>query len=393
MKKKLYLLILFLCTIPSLFAQSGINEVLKNIETNNKTLQAGQKLNLAQKLEARTGNYLANPTVELNQLWAEGSGNGNVNELAVVQSFDFPSTYLNKNKLAKSKAEVSDFQYASIRQEILLTAQQTCLEIIYLQQQKQLLGKRLKNANLLTRLYQQRLNSGDANQLEYNKIRLEKINAENAARINMSNLQAQMEILQKLNGGISLAFSDTTFPIPPPLPEYNQLETAYLAADPTLNSLIGETKTAEQEVKVNRSLSLPKFDLGYRRNGGSDEKMNGFRIGMSIPLWENKNTVKQAKAQAEYASLNVEDNTQTLKSTLQQLYQQAQALEVSRKAYQEALSSQQNEILLNKALEAGQISMLDYFVEISILYDSIQNYLDVEKEYQNTVIQLFQYTL
>lgn len=393
MKKKLYLLILFLCTIPSLFAQSGINEVLKNIETNNKTLQAGQKLNLAQKLEARTGNYLANPTVELNQLWAEGSGNGNVNELAVVQSFDFPSTYLNKNKLAKSKAEVSDFQYASIRQEILLTAQQTCLEIIYLQQQKQLLGKRLKNANLLTRLYQQRLNSGDANQLEYNKIRLEKINAENAARINMSNLQAQMEILQKLNGGISLAFSDTTFPILPPLPEYNQLETAYLAADPRLNSLIGETKTAEQEVKVNRSLSLPKFDLGYRRNGGSDEKMNGFKIGMSIPLWENKNTVKQAKAQAEYASLNVEDNTQTLKSTLQQLYQQAQALEVSRKAYQEALSSQQNEILLNKALEAGQISMLDYFVEISILYDSIQNYLDVEKEYQNTVIQLFQYTL
>lgn len=393
MKKKLYLLILFLCTIPSLFAQSGINEVLKNIETNNKTLQAGQKLNLAQKLEARTGNYLANPTVELNQLWAEGSANANVNELAVVQSFDFPSTYLNKNKLAKSKAEVSDFQYASIRQEILLTAQQTCLEIIYLQQQKQLLGKRLKNANLLTRLYQQRLNSGDANQLEYNKIRLEKINAENAARINMSNLQAQMEILQKLNGGISLAFSDTTFPILPPLPEYNQLETAYLAADPKLNSLIGATKTAEQEVKVNRSLSLPKFDLGYRRNGGSDEKMNGFRIGMSIPLWENKNTVKQAKAQAEYTSLNVEDNTQTLKSTLQQLYQQAQALEVSRKAYQEALSSQQNEILLNKALEAGQISMLDYFVEISILYDSIQNYLDVEKEYQNTVIQLFQYTL
>lgn len=393
MKKNLYLLILFFCTAPSLFAQSGINEVLKNIETNNKTLQAGQKLNRAQKLEARTGNYLANPTVELNQLWAEGSANSNVNELAVVQSFDFPSTYLNKNKLAKSKAEVSDLQYASIRQEILLTAQQTCLEIIYLQRQKQLLGKRLKNANLLTQLYQQRLNSGDANQLEYNKIRLEKINAENATRINMSNLQTQMEILQKLNGGISIVFSDTTFPIQPQLPEYNQLETAYLTVDPKLNSLIGETKTAEQEIKVNRSLSLPKFDLGYRRNGGSDEKMNGFKIGMSIPLWENKNTVKQAKAQAEYASLNVEDNTQALKSTLRQLYQQAQALEVSRKAYQEALSSQQNEILLNKALEAGQISMLDYFVEISILYDSMQNYLDVEKEYQNIVIQLFQYNL
>lgn len=89
-----------------------------------------------------------------------------------------------------------------------------------------------------------------------------------------------------------------------------------MAADPTLKSLIGESESAQREIKVNRALTLPKFDIGYRRNGGSEGKMNGFRIGMSIPLWENKNTVKQAKAQAEYSALNVEDNTQTLKATL-----------------------------------------------------------------------------
>ena len=89
----------------------------------------------------------------------------------------------------------------------------------------------------------------------------------------------------------------------------------------------------------------------------------------------------------------MEDNTLNLKITLQQLYGQAQALEISRKAYQTALSSQQNELLLNKALKAGQISMLDYFVEINMLYESIQNYLDIEKEYQTILAQLFQYTL
>ena len=47
----------------------------------------------------------------------------------------------------------------------------------------------------------------------------------------------------------------------------------------------------------------------------------------------------------------------------------------------------------NKALETGQISMIDYFVEITLLYDSMQNYLDVEKEYQNAVAQLLQYQL
>ncbi len=394
MKKNIYIFILLLTGMaPKLWAQTGIAEVLKSIAINNKTLLASQHLNESQKLEARTGNYLPNPTVELNQLWADRSVGGNVNELAVVQAFDFPTVYFNKNKLAKLKSVTSDHQYAATRQQILLTAQQTCLEIIYLRRQKQLLDNRLKNAELLSELYHRRFNSGDANQLELNKIQLEKINARNASRQNQANLRAQLEQLQALNGGLPIEFTDTDFTPSASLPEYENLEKAYLSADPTLKSLTGESEAAQREVKVSRALTLPKFDVGYRRNGGSEEKLNGFRIGMSIPLWENKNTVKQAKAQAEYAAANIEDKWQTQKATLQELYLQAQALQSSCKEYKEVLSLQRNEELLNKALKSGQISMVEYFVEITILYDSIQNYLDVEKEYQDTVAQLLQYTL
>ena len=114
---------------------------------------------------------------------------------------------------------------------------------------------------------------------------------------------------------------------------------------------------------------------------------------MSIPLWENKNTVKQAKAQAEYSALNVEDNTQTLKATLREVYLQIQSLQTTKEEYAKTLATQCIEELLYKALETGQISMIDYFVEITILYDSIQNFLEVEKEYHNLVAQLLQYKL
>ncbi|MDE6452161.1 MAG: TolC family protein, partial [Odoribacter sp.] len=193
--------------------------------------------------------------------------------------------------------------------------------------------------------------------------------------------------------GIPIAFNDTEYADVPVLPEYSRLETDYLAADPTLKSLFGESEAAQREIKVSRALSLPKFDIGYRRNGGSESKMNGFRIGMSIPLWENKNTVKQAKAQAEYTALNAESNTETLKATLRELYLQAKSLQTSKEEYAQTLNSQRSEELLNKALENGQISMVDYFVEMTILYDSIQNFLDIEKEYHNLVAQLLQYQL
>lgn len=393
MKRNLLILLLLVLPLSSLFAQTSLEEVLRSIEKNNKSLQAGKLLNESRKLEARTGNYLPNPTIELNQLWADRNSGGNVNELAVVQSFDFPTVYYNKNKLAKVKSATSDFQYAASRQQILLNAQLTCQEIVYLRKQKHLLDNRLKNAVFLEEIYNRRLASGDANQLELNKIRLEKINASNAYRRNEAALRAQIEQLQALNGEIPIDYRGEEYAPLPALPEFQELEAAYIASDPTLKSLMGESEAARREIKVNRGLSLPKFDIGYRHNGGSDEKLNGFRIGMSIPLWENKNTVRQAKAQAEYTTLNVEDNTYTLKATLQELYLQAQALQTSREEYSETLAMQQNEELLNKALASGHISMIDYFVEITILYDSIQNYIEVEKEYYNTAARLLQYQL
>ena len=392
MKKQIYTFMLCCLSLP-IWAQSGIDNVLKNIESNNKTLKASQQLNESQKLEAKVGNYLPNPTVELNQLWTDKNTGNNVNEFAVVQSFDFPTVYFNKKKLTKTKANASDYLYATTRQQILLKAQLVCHEIIYLRQQQHLLNNRQKNTALLAALYKQRYDNGDANQLEYNKIVLEKINADNASRRNQAALKAQLEQLQALNGGVEINFSDTRFSNLPTLPAFAELENEYINNDPNLKNLSTTAESAQQSIKVSRSLSLPKFDIGYRHNGGSGEKMNGFRIGMSIPLWENRNTVKQAKAQAEYTAFNFEDNKQIVKATLQDLYLQAEALYVSCSEYAQTLSLQRNENILNKALEAGQISMIEYFVEIALLYDSIQNYLDVEKEYHNIVAQLMQYKL
>ncbi len=44
-------------------AQSGIEQVLKNIEANNKELQANAQLITSQKLEAKTDNNLPDPTL------------------------------------------------------------------------------------------------------------------------------------------------------------------------------------------------------------------------------------------------------------------------------------------------------------------------------------------
>ena len=391
---KLYILGLMLLGTLTTRAQSSIDQVLRNIETNNKSLQANTKMTDAQKLEAQTGKFLANPSVEWEQMWGNRNNPGSEYTLTVKQSLDFPTTYSNKNKLANLKANTIGFQSAAYRQQLLLNAKQTCIEIIYLRKQKSLLDERLANAETMFALYKKRFESGDANQLELNKIQLELLNAQNQSRLNKAALTAAEEQLRNLNGGKPITFDATDYPAGEELINFDQLQAAFMDADPNLKSLTGNQEIANREVKLSRSLTLPKFDVGYKRNAASDHvASNGFMVGVSIPLFENKNTVKKTKAQAEFATASLEDNLLNLKTNLQQLYQQAEALQISRADYAKVLEQQRNIELLNKALNAGQLSVIDYFTELSTIYDSHQSYLDVEKEYHSILAQLYQYKL
>ena len=391
---KLYILGWMLLGTLTTRAQNSIDQVLKSIETNNKSLQANTKMTDAQKLEAQTGKFLANPSVEWEQMWGNRNNPGSEYTLTVKQSLDFPTTYSNKNKLANLKANTIGFQSAAYRQQLLLNAKQTCIEIIYLRKQKSLLDERLANAETMFALYKKRFESGDANQLELNKIQLELLNAQNQSRLNKAALTAAEGQLRNLNGGKPITFDATDYPAGEELINFDQLQAAFMEADPNLKSLTGDQEIANREVKLSRSLTLPKFDVGYKRNAASDHvASNGFMVGVSIPLFENKNTVKKAKAQAEFATASLEDNRLNLKTNLQQLYQQAEALQISRADYAKVLEQQRNIELLNKALNAGQLSVIDYFTELTTIYDSHQSYLDVEKEYHNILAQLYQYKL
>ena len=391
---KLYILGLMLLGTLTTRAQSSIDQVLRSIETNNKSLQANTKMTDAQKLEAQTGKFLANPSVEWEQMWGNRNNPGSEYTLTVKQSLDFPTTYSNKNKLANLKANTIGFQSAAYRQQLLLNAKQTCIEIIYLRKQKSLLDERLANAETMFALYKKRFESGDANQLELNKIQLELLNAQNQSRLNKAALTAAEEQLRNLNGGKPITFDATDYPAGEELINFDQLQAAFMDADPNLKSLTGNQEIANREVKLSRSLTLPKFDVGYKRNAAKDHvASNGFMVGVSIPLFENKNTVKKAKAQAEFVTASLEDNRLNLKTNLQQLYQQADALQISRADYAKVLEQQRNIELLNKALNAGQLSVIDYFTELSTIYDSHQSYLDVEKEYHSILAQLYQYKL
>lgn len=387
--KRITILAATLFALSGLQAQTSIDGVLRNIETNNKELQANAQLIASQKLETRTDNNLPDPTLSYAHLWNNKDKNNTIGELVVSQSFDFPSLYATRNQLNRLKAGAFDGQKSVFRQGILLQAKDVCLDIIMLRKQQQILTERLRNAEELSAMYAKRLQTGDANVIETNKINLELLNVKTEASLNETALRNKIQELTALNGNIPVVFEDADYPAVIFPSNYEELKTEVLASDYTLQALNSESAAARKQIAVNKSQWLPKLELGYRRNTESGEPFNGVVVGFSFPLFENRNKVKIAKAQSLNVDLQRANTSVQVESELTQLYREAHTLRTSMEEYEKTFQAQQDLSLLKQALTGGQISMIEYFVEVSVVYQSKQNYLQLENQYQKVMAKIY----
>ena len=390
------LMLMMACLLPvgsTLVAQNTIQDVLIRVEQASIAMEAQRKLTEAQKLEAKTGNYLSNPSVGYESMWGSGENRGNAGELSVVQAFDFPSAYGNRNKIARLKGEMYEQERQAFRRQLLLDAQMACLEIIYLRQQEALLNERLSNAQKLSQAYQQKLEAGDANIIAINKINIEKLNAQTALSLNGTALRSKLEQLSNMVGGDPIEFNVQEYSPEPELPPLSMIEEQYLNNDPTLQALEQAYGIDQQSIALNRSLSLPQFEVGYRQNFGMEGKAKGFLVGISVPLFENKNKVKAAKARSFFSQTQLQSSKLNLKTELKQLYEQAQTLQRSGRELRQLLSHQNNLEILQKALDAGQIDIIEYFTEVNVLFESRAQLLTIERDFRLATAQLFRYTL
>lgn len=85
-------------------------------------------------------------------------------------------------------------------------------DIIMLRQLKQILEERLRNAEELAKMYAKRLQTGDANALETNKINLELLNVKTEVSLNETALRNKLQELSTLNGNLPVVFEESQYP-------------------------------------------------------------------------------------------------------------------------------------------------------------------------------------
>lgn len=395
--KTIIISIITLLTVIPIFAQnnsqfstfnSQLNAVLDSIEGNNTTLKALRETAEAQKLGNRTGIYLTNPEVGFNYLWGKPGDIGNRTDINVKQTFDIPTITGMKSRVANGQNDLVEWQYKADRMNILLEAKQYCIELIYYNALKRELDLRLQHAETIAKGYKDRLDRGDANRLEYNKVQLNLTTVQGEiSRVDVER-NALLSQLKRLNGGVDIVLNENEY-TPAQLPL--NFDDWYVQAEqknPVLAYVKQEIEVSQKQVSLSKAMGLPTFSAGYMSEKVVGQQYQGLIFGVSIPLWENKNRVKQAKAAVTAAQSRETDSKQQFYGQLQILYNRANGLKITADKYRQSLATVNNTQLLKKALDAGEISLLDYILEIGLYYNTVNQALEAERDYQKALAEL-----
>jgi cobalt-zinc-cadmium efflux system outer membrane protein len=375
------------------FAQSTIDNVLREIEKNNKSLQSEKQYWEAEKLSYRTGLNPENPKAEYDYMIGSPAGAGNQTDMSISQAFDFPTSYGKRRNVSKEQVQQAEYKFQVTRQEILLEAKLICLELVHRNKLSEQLSQRLQNASRLVEATNQKAAQGETNVLDLNKIKLLRLEIKNDLERNEMAVVNLKQKLTELNGNVITDMNVLTYPVLQTLPAFETLDSLIEANDPIIKVYQQDVNIGTEQVALSKSIKLPKLEAGYHYQAILGQRYQGFHVGTSIPLWENKNKVKAQQARLSYNEIQVQEHRIQHQSQNKRVYESHLHWQNTVSEYQELLTASNNEVLLTKSFEAGQISLIEYLMEVRYLYDAVERFLAAENELYNSVAVLYKFEL
>lgn len=365
-----------------------LDTLLISVLDNNKMLQSQERLLESEQKKSRTGVYLSNPQVSFNYLWGSPTEIGNQQELEVTQSFQSPGYYSNKSKLQTLQFNKQQFQHEKNRAVILLEARQAFFKLVYLKKKYEQLKIRNTDAKRLLKISEDRYKSGEGDRLGYDKSRIYEISTRNALKECESEIEITNQKLTQLNGGIKVEISSENYPDVYALPPLNEYLNQLSERNPDLLMAAIQKDAGMKKINFEKSGSYPTFEVGYKSEKILDLKLRGVHVGMSIPLWENKNRVKHAKLEQLYNSASFEQVTLDIENDFKSVYTKTNTLLNNLLEIKEVISGSRTQDILLEKLEAGQLSFPEYYIELQFMNETIDNYLKLELDYFNSLAEM-----
>lgn len=387
MKRNILTIILIL-SINTMFAQHAYQNVLDTIEANSTVLAAHLKQMEADQTENNAYALVENPEIEAGYKFGS---EGNKVEVGIGQTLEFPTVYCNQNKIIKMTDQVIASQYEIDRMNILAEVQNICTELIFCKTKINLFKQNYDNAVKIADAYQKMMNLGECNILDYNKSKMNLANAKNNYDLEIIHRDNMMATLKTMNGGKDIDFQYEDYALVV-LPEnFDEWYSDVEQTNPVFEQMRQQIALDQQNVKLKKSEWIPSITIGYGAEIGKEEREHGPSIGLSLPLWHNKGSVKSAKMKAEATETLLMNEKAVTYNYLSSLFAKAKALQENIGTLATSLQEFDSQALLLKSFEKGEMNLVDYLVEVEYYQNAMLELYSAQYELNAILIELKSY--
>lgn len=381
-------IILFILATTVLQAQHRYQELLEAIDANNPTLKAMRAQTEADRMAVGVGQIIEDPEVELGYFKGSPAEVGQRWDFSVTQQLELPSVYIHKRRLYEIQRQSATLQYEVVRAQLFYEAQLLCAEWIYCSAVQRLYGERVATATEVAELYQKRFAEGDCNVIDCNRAQLYLVELQTKLADAELHTHELLLTLQMLTNSEHLVLNGEGYPSWQLADSFEAWYEIAEQRNSTLRYLTNQVDEKQQEVSLNATQWLPKLHVGYASESVAGEAFSGVVAGMSLPLWNNRNSVRQARQEVVAANEALTAHQIETRHRLKGVYQRAKATEGSLNRMVQAYSTYNSAAVLRKALDAGELPLEHYLQELDSYAERELNVWQKRHELERLVLQL-----
>ena len=362
----------------SLHAQSPA--LLDTIARNNPTLRAALAGRRAAEAANRAETRLPDPEAEVAYLAGSPSGVPNRTNVSLTQELDWGVLTGRRKGLVEAADRTAAARQRGVYREVMTDALEQLVLLVHGNRMVAEMEARLALAQQVEGLCLKLYDKGDLTEPEMNKARLNTVVAKADRQRAADERAAVMARLRALNGGLSFVCNDTVYSLPAD-DLCRAAETRSLPRTAAVEGAEAAVAEAEAEVKLARAQQWPSFTVGFQGEYIRQNNYSGLSLGLSLPLWGNKRAeVRRREAELLASRLDLADTQLTAGAQQELLAQKTRRLLQVADELHQGLLATSNSRLLQRSLELGQISLLDFLLETSFYYAARTAWLEAERD-------------
>ena len=370
-------------------------EILGQVERNNTELQALRKRIDSEKYGYKAERALEAPESGFDYLWGSPADIGNRKDISVTQSIDIAALAGTRKRLADTRTELADLQYSVERKRILLEARRLYINIVYCNAVAAELSARIARSGKIEETYRDMQARGETDMIEVNKAHIAFLAQKNAMARNEVERESLLSELRRLNGGEPVEVNADEYLSGTMLPA--DFDSWYDEASRRIPELAYMRKNIEAvavESRNARMANCPTFTAGYMAELVKGSNFRGLTLGVSIPIWSVRSKVRQANSSYEAAKMEGRDVSNQMRISLKGLYDKTKGLQdISSELNSSLAVSTEAMALTEHKFQAGEISLIDSIMELSLYYDIQDEALAAMRDYNLALAELYAWNL